>query len=124
MARLFARKPQFKDRNRDLGVSGIRKKRLEQLREKVQNHVQNIQRRNQWLEATKRKNYIQEYDRLHGALSVLNKDRNAIGIKNLQDRMSHLRDLAHASLEGSSHEIYTHGEAEWKGTSGRRNSPR
>ena len=56
MAARFARKPQFKDRHRDLGISGIRNKRLEQLKEKVQNHVQNAQRRNRWLEATKRKN--------------------------------------------------------------------
>jgi len=124
MAARFARKPQFKDRDRDLGISGIRNKRLEQLKEKVQNHVQNAHRRNQWLEATKRKNYIQEYDRLHGALSVLNKDRNAIGIQNLRDRMSHLRDLAHASMEGASHEIYSHGEKEIRGTSARHHSSR
>ena len=99
MAARFARKPQFKDRNRDLGIRGITNKRIEQFKEKVENHVQNIDRRNKWLEATKRKNYIQESDRIRGTLSVLNKDRNAIGIQNLKDRMAHLRTLAQTSLE-------------------------
>ena len=112
MARRFARKPQFKDRNRDLGIRGITNKRIEELKERVDNHVQNIERRNKWLEASKRKNYVQEYDRIRGTLSVLNKDRNAIGIQNLKDRMAHLRSLAQESLEEHKHPIFTKAEAE------------
>jgi len=118
MARRFARKPQFKDRNRDLGIRGITNKRIEQFKEKVENHVQNIDRRNKWLEATKRKNYIQESDRIRGTLSVLNKDRNAIGIQNLKDRMAHLRTLAQTSLEERKRPTYTKAEMEIKVTKG------
>jgi len=120
MARRFARKAQFKDRNRDLGIRGITNKRIEQFKERVENHVQNIDRRNKWLEATKRKNYIQEYDRIRGILSVLNKDRNAIGIQNLKDRMAHLRSMAQMSLEENQHPIYTKAEMEIKGATRRR----
>ena len=124
MARRFARKPQFKDRNRDLGIRGITNKRIEELKEKVDNHVQNIERRNTWLEASKRKNYVQEYDRIRGTLSVLNKDRNAIGIQNLKDRMAHLRSLAQMSLEEHKHPIYTKAEAETKAPMRRRRMSR
>ena len=120
MARRLARKPQFKDRNRDLGTRGITNKRVEQLKEKVYNHVQNIDRRHKWLEASKRHNYIQEYDKIRGWLSVLNKDHNAIGIQNLKDRMSHLRSMAQTSLEEHNHPIYTKAEAEIKGPTRRR----
>ena len=120
MAVRFARKPQSKDRNRDLGIRGITNKRIEQSKEKVDNHVQNVERRNRWLEASKRHNYIQEYDRIRGTLSVLNKDRNAIGIQNLKDRMAHLRSMAQASLEEHKHPIYIKAEMEIKEPTRRR----
>ena len=120
MARRLARKPQFKDRNRDLGIRGITNKRIEQLKERVDNHVQNVERRNKWLEASKRHNYIHEYDKIRGWLSVLNKDHNAIGIQNLKDRMAHLRSMAQMSLEENKHPIYTKAEVEIKGATRRR----
>jgi hypothetical protein len=71
--------------------------KLELLKEKVSQNVGNIHKRNEWLEASKRKNYTHEYDRLQSTLSVLNKDPNAIGIQNLKDRMDHLRGLVKES---------------------------
>ena len=96
--------PKFHNKTKQRTLSD---KKIEHLKEKVDKIVESIQKRNEWLEATKRKNYTHEHDRIQSMLSVLNKDRNAIGIKNLQDRMEHLQSLVKESMEPTKHEIYS-----------------
>ena len=101
-------KIKFHDRNK--GQNTLNDKLLNELKEKVDKNVQSIHKRNNWLEATKRKNFIHEYDRLSGIIEpILNKDKNAIGIYNLQKRRDDLIKMAHASVnwkEENKHEIY------------------
>ena len=101
-------KIKFHDRNK--GQKTLNDKLLNDLKEKVDKNVQSIHKRNAWLEATKRKNYIHEYDRLSGIIDpILNKDRNAIGIDALKQRREDLIKMAHASVNWQNedkHEIY------------------
>ena len=56
--------PIFKDRNKDTKTKFLSDKKTEELRKKFKDNVENIKRRHDWLEASKRHNYIMEYDRL------------------------------------------------------------
>ena len=80
------------------------------LKKKVNKNVQSIHKRNNWLEATKRKNFIHECDRLSGIIEpILNKDRNAIGIDALKKRREDLIKMVHASVnwkDEDKHELY------------------
>ena len=74
----------FHDRNK--GQMTLSDKLLNELKEKADKNVQSIKTRNNWLEATKRKNYIHEYDRISGIIDpILNKNPNAIGIDYLKN---------------------------------------
>ena len=70
--------------------------------------MENVKLRNDWLEASRRKNYELEHDRLKGELNtLLNKNPNATSIKDLlEGRMAKLKDLANESIKGTKHEIY------------------
>ena len=82
-------------------------KKTEELRKKFKAHVENIKLRNDWLEASRRKNYELEHDRLKGEYNtILNKDPNATTLDLLKDRMNKLKDLADKSVKGEKHEIY------------------
>ena len=99
--------PIFKDRNRDTKTKFLSDKKTEELRKKFKDNVENIKRRHDWLEASKRHNYIMEYDRLKGEYNtILNKDPNATSINLLKDRMDKLKKLADISVNGIKHEIY------------------
>ena len=87
--------PAFKSKTKERTLSD---RKIEKLKNQVHNQVENIKRRNEWLEASNRKNYIHEYDALQSTLSALNKDPNAIGIRSLENRMEYLRDWARQSL--------------------------
>ena len=72
-------KIKFHDRNK--GQKTLNDKLINELKEKVDKNVQSIHKRNNRLEATKRKNFIHEYNRFSGIIEpILSKDRNAIGI--------------------------------------------
>ena len=55
--------------------------------------------------STKKKKYIHEYDRLMGHINA-GLIKNATTIKNLHQRMGHLKELASLSVHGTKHEIY------------------
>ena len=105
--------PIFKDRNKDTQLKYLSDEKIEGLRKQIKSNVENIKQRNDWLEASKRKKYEMEYERINQSNKILNKDPNATSIKNLlEDRMSKLKDLADESVSGIKHEIYDKGEVE------------
>jgi len=99
--------PIFKDRNRDTGLKFLSDKKTEELRKKFRTNVENIKLRNDWLEASRRKNYEMEHDRLKNEYNtILNKNPNATSLNLLKDRMNNLKALAEKSVKGEKHEIY------------------
>ena len=80
----LARAPVFQHRIKTT-PKPISAKTLEDLQRQFHGRIPNITLRNGWDEATKRKNYENEYDRLHGALhSALVKNPQAVGIEQLK----------------------------------------
>jgi len=99
--------PIFHDRNRT-PYNQLSKKRIEQVRKEFKSNVENNKARHDWMQASRRKNYEMEYDRVRGELQkVLIKDPNATSIQKLVERVNTLKDLADVSVNGQKHEIYT-----------------
>ena len=72
--------PIFHDRNRDTGLKFLSDKKTEELRKKFRTNVENVKLRNDWLEASRRKNYELEHDRLKAEYNtVLNKSPQGHG---------------------------------------------
>jgi len=107
----FARAPIFQHRNKT-NVNPIPAKKIEELQRQFHGHIEDVKLRKGWADASRRKNYEHEYDRLHGTLYALNKNPNAVGLDTLRNRMKHLRELTDKSLKEPKHEIYGKGEAE------------
>ena len=64
--KLLSNKVHFHNRNKT-HVSKYHKFQ-EQIEKRLEKKIENIQKRNNWLETQKRQNYIHEYDRLMGDL--------------------------------------------------------
>jgi len=95
--------PDFKDRNRHKPT--ITEKKLNQLKEKTNKQVESMYKRNQWLEAQRRNNYINEYDRLTGHINSGLKHHTQT-IEMLNNRLDKLKKMAKLSVEGEKHPIY------------------
>ena len=105
---IVAKAPVFRHRNKT-NVKPIPAKKLAELQRQFHSHIANIKVRNDWLEATKRKNYEHEYDRLHGAVKI---NPYGVGVDALKNRMTELKQLVDKSLNEPKHEIYSKGQAE------------
>lgn len=80
-------------------------KSIEYFRKRRQEQAKNIVFRNNIIQSTKRKNYIDEYDRISGALSH---DNQLTGLQNINfnKRKQELKTMVKNSLYNPIHEIY------------------
>lgn len=108
---IVARSPVFQHRSRT-HIKPITAKTLEELQRQFHGHIANINLRNDLAEATKRTKNEYEYDRLHGALHVLNKIPLAVGIETRRNRMNELRRFTQDNLNAPKPEMYAKAEAE------------
>lgn len=98
--------PYFHNKNA-IGIIGVNEKKINILKEKANKHIDNIQTRDKWLEAQKRKNYINEYDRINGIVRpILKLNPQATTINGLKQRLTDLKELASKSIKGEIHDIY------------------
>ena len=77
---------------------------LHEINRHRENQASSIKFRKNVLENQKRANYVNEYDRLKGALS--SKLVSEPSIKHINLRMGKLKDLAHESIHGVKHEVF------------------
>ena len=77
---------------------------LHEINRHRENQASSIKFRNNVLESQKRANYVNEYDRLRGALS--SKLVSEPSIKHINERMGKLKELASESIHGKKHPIF------------------
>ena len=78
---------------------------IEKILRKHRNKVASLQFRHDILQATKRQNYINEYDRINGELSN-DITHGHVSHAHLAARKQKLKEIFHESFEEALHEIY------------------
>ena len=81
---------------------------LHEINRHRENQASSIKFRKNVLESQKRANYVNEYDRLMGKLTSLNSGlvKDAPTIKNINERMGKLKELASESIHGKKHYVF------------------
>ena len=95
---------------KDLSKFDSREKILHNLLKVREDRIASVKIRRNILESQKRKNYIHEYERLKGIMSSGTVKQPSS--KYIEDRITHLKELAKHSVEGKPHEIYQEDDSE------------